>query len=597
MTSIKQDITNRNESVERIYSFYVASRFLVNRRYQRKLVWSIDEKRAFIDSLKQSFPVPLILLADISHDSANRFEIIDGMQRLNAIVSFIEGEFDIDGKYFDLEAMAETKLRFDEKKLEQQMPKLEREVCVKIVGYSLPLTVYPSADDSQVDEIFRRINAYGKHLSRQELRVAGVTSKFAQLVRDIAARIRGDVSAQDKLLLEAMKQISITSKDLPYGINVDNIFWVTNKILTREYIRQSRDEEIIADMLGYVLLNPKLSSSAEIIDEFFGYSSESKKQSRREEIELAVKKIGYEKILTQYIAVHEILREIIAASGKKFVDIMFDSGSQRVPRYFQSVFLALWELLINEQLVIRDYKKAAKALDGAGSHISIGGGGGRFSAEDREKNVNVVRGILGKVAVKRKANDPALSSWTTEFENILMQSYTEQALYDFKQGFFLLDGSAQLDESVFDKVFKTLAAMANHGPNAIGYVIIGVADNTKTADRIKKLYKITPIQYQNFLITGVDHEAKNLPKGLDTYYTQIIQRLESSPMSKGTKDYIAREIRLMKYGDRSLVIFRVEGGSVPCDYGGKYYERHGPNISEVLQPQHAELFRRFFVKS
>ena len=99
MTTIKQDLANRNESVERVYGFYVANRFLVNRRYQRKLVWSIEEKRSFIDSLRQNFPVPLILLADVEHEASDRFEIIDGMQRLNAIASFVEGEFDVDGKY------------------------------------------------------------------------------------------------------------------------------------------------------------------------------------------------------------------------------------------------------------------------------------------------------------------------------------------------------------------------------------------------------------------------------------------------------------------------------------------------------------------
>lgn len=516
---------------------------------------------------------------------------------MNAISAFIEGEFDVDGKYFDLEAMAETKLLFDQQKLEQRTPKLERETCVKIVGYSLPLTVYPAADDSQVDEIFRRINAYGKHLSRQELRVAGVTSTFAQLVRNLAARIRGDVSAQDKLFLGAMKKISITSKELPYGINVDSIFWVTNKILTREYIRQSRDEELIADMLGYVLLTPKLSSSAEVIDEFFGYTPEGTKLARRDEIEAAVNKVGQETILTQYMAVHEALRNIIEASGKKFSELMFEDAGQRVPRYFQSVFLALWELLVNDQLIIRDYKKASKLLNGAGKHISIGGGGGRFSAEDREKNVNVVKGILRPAAVKRKATDPALSSWTMELENLLMQSYTEQTLYDFKQGFALLDGSAKLDEAVFSKVFKTLAAIANHGPGAIGYVIIGVADDEKAAKRINELYGITPVKYQNFLITGVDHEAAGLPKKLDSYFLGITQRLTSAPMSVWAKDQIARDIRLIRYFDRSLVVFRVEAGVEPCDYEGKYYERHGANVAEILQPQHASLFRRFFAKA
>lgn len=593
MASIKQDLANRSESVERIYGFNADSRFLVNRRYQRKLVWSIDEKRAFVDSLRQAFPVPLILLADVEHEGDNRFEIIDGMQRLNAVISFIEGEFDLDGAYFDLQAMAQTKLLLDKNELTQKTPVLDREICVKIVGYSLPLTVYPSAAHTQIDEIFRRINAYGKHLSRQELRVAGVTSSFAQLVRNLAARVRGDVSASDKLYLGAMKQISITSKELSYGLNVDNIFWVQNSILTREYIRQSRDEELIADMLGYILLNPKLSSSAEIIDEFFGYSPSGAKQARRDEIESAVNKVGSDTVVLQYMAVHEVFREIVKSSGKRFSELMFEDAGQRVPRYFQSVFLALWELLINDQLALKDAKKAAKALDGAGKNISIGGGGGRFSAEDREKNVTVAKGLLQSSFGKRKQGDPALSSWTTEFENILMQSYTEQALYDFKQGFMLLDGSGKLDEPLFEKVFKTLSAMANQGPGAVGYVIVGVADDSKTATKIKSLYGVEPVKYQRFLITGIEHEAAALPKKLDSYFLGITQRLASTQMSAWARDQVARDMRLISYFGRSLVIFKVEAGHEPCDFQGRYYERHGSNVAEVPQPSFAALFRRF----
>ncbi len=248
--------------------------------------------------------------------------------------------------------MAQTKLLSDSKALNQREPKLDREVCIKIVGYGLPLTVYPSATHSQIDEIFRRINAYGKHLSRQELRLAGVTSSFSQLVRNLASRIRGDVSAHEKLYLGAMKEISITSKELPYGLNVDTIFWVQQGILTREYIRQSRDEELIADMLGYLLLTPKLSSSAEIIDELFGYSPDGTRQQRRDDIELAIKKLGPNTIATQFVEVYDVFRGIVTASGKRFSELMFKDAGQRVPRYFQMVFLGLWELLINEQLMI-----------------------------------------------------------------------------------------------------------------------------------------------------------------------------------------------------------------------------------------------------
>lgn len=58
-----QELTIRSESVQRMYSFYRENKLIVNRRYQRKLVWSIDEKSSFIDSVLKEFPVPFFLFA------------------------------------------------------------------------------------------------------------------------------------------------------------------------------------------------------------------------------------------------------------------------------------------------------------------------------------------------------------------------------------------------------------------------------------------------------------------------------------------------------------------------------------------------------
>ena len=60
----RQDLTVKGESVERIFGNYQAWRYIVNRRYQRKLVWTLDEKRRFIDSLLSGYPVPIVLLAE-----------------------------------------------------------------------------------------------------------------------------------------------------------------------------------------------------------------------------------------------------------------------------------------------------------------------------------------------------------------------------------------------------------------------------------------------------------------------------------------------------------------------------------------------------
>lgn len=169
-----QELVIRSETIQRMYSFYRERHLVVNRRYQRKLVWSVEEKEAFIDSIVNEFPVPLFLFADYPSNNGSNYEIIDGMQRLNAIVSYIENEFSYKGMYFDLEATAETKLLKDTGVIIQKHPTLDRRVCAdKISSYVLPISSYRSAEESTIDEIFRRINANGKHLSRQEIRQAG----------------------------------------------------------------------------------------------------------------------------------------------------------------------------------------------------------------------------------------------------------------------------------------------------------------------------------------------------------------------------------------------------------------------------------------
>jgi hypothetical protein len=58
-----------------------------------------------------------------------------------------------------------------------------------------------------VEEVFRRINSGGRQLSRQELRAAGATNAFADCVRKISARVRGDTSNTDLLLLSEMQKM------------------------------------------------------------------------------------------------------------------------------------------------------------------------------------------------------------------------------------------------------------------------------------------------------------------------------------------------------------------------------------------------------
>jgi hypothetical protein len=93
-----------------MYGDYRDGRLIVNRGYQRKLVWTLDEKRKLIDSILHAYPVPLVLLAELrSGPHEGKLEIIDGMQRLNAIFAFLEHGYDVDGEYFDLDHFSRAK--------------------------------------------------------------------------------------------------------------------------------------------------------------------------------------------------------------------------------------------------------------------------------------------------------------------------------------------------------------------------------------------------------------------------------------------------------------------------------------------------------
>lgn len=83
------ELTVRSESIQQLYRWYLSDRFRVNRRYQRKLVWSVEEKRKLIDSIIKDLPIPLFLVAEVEVSGDIHYELIDGMQRLNAIFSFL----------------------------------------------------------------------------------------------------------------------------------------------------------------------------------------------------------------------------------------------------------------------------------------------------------------------------------------------------------------------------------------------------------------------------------------------------------------------------------------------------------------------------
>jgi hypothetical protein len=229
--------------------------------------------------------------------------------------------------------------------LHQRQPKLDRSLCTEIASYVFPLSIYKAAKQNRIEEIFQRINSNGKHLSQQELRQVGVDGLFPDLVRKLSCKIRGDVSHTDRLPFNEMNRISISNKDLDYGISVNEIFWIAQGIITYKNIRESRDEELVAHLLAYMILNDteyKPFPTARSLNKFYGveitYDNSDDDDDERNDsssyitahkrIEDELRKKTPEALEKQFMTVFKEI-ELILSSANSMPKLLENSGSPR----------------------------------------------------------------------------------------------------------------------------------------------------------------------------------------------------------------------------------------------------------------------------
>lgn len=569
---INNNLQVQNLTIETLYKYYKSDRLLVNRRYQRKLVWTVEEKEAFIDSISIDYPVPLFLVAEVAHKGNQVYEIIDGMQRLNAIMDFLEGEFPLHGKYFNMESVASIKILRDKGYLKTKNPVLDLDISSKIAGYTLPFSVTKINDPKLIDDIFKRINSSGKHLSPHEIRQAGATNQFGYIVRKLSESIRRDVSHSDILTLNGMKQISINNYKLNYGINLGSIFWCQHGIISNNNIRDSRDEEMVAYLLSAILKKPRPSASSSNLDKFYQNNGD---------LENIIIQRGINKIIDTFEAVFEEIKQTFESTGSTFKNVLFKKETEYTNRVFQVFFLAFYDLLVDEQKKINNYVDLCNSLEGLGDSFFSDKAEDFNRSKPREQAIAMAKGLMGKYFVPRKGSDPALSNGVTRLRNLLSSSITENTNYDFKVGFHRLDSKGDYDDNVIKKIVKTLTAMVNQDKDSIGYVVVGVADDAEDANRYESVYGIKPRIFKSFFVTGIQEEAKK-HKTVDLYAKFIKDQVNGLlEIDASFKSMITRHMEFISFYDKTVLIFRVNNEGSPVKYDGKFYERNGSHLVEI----------------
>ena len=538
---IKDELSIKSMTVNQIYSLFIERKLNVNRQYQRKLCWTIEEKRNFIDSISNGYPVPLFLLAI---DENGNYEIIDGMQRLDALCTFIEQKYELIDGYFNLESMPDTLQLKRNNKLKQKKSIISLQKCKEIANYPLPVSVF-SAKDNNIEEVFKRINSTGKHLSQQELRQIGVSSDYAILVRQLSSEIRGDYST-DTLSLNEMSKISLSNYRLNYSINVSDIFWIKNDIINSNDLRQSRDEEIVAFLLAGIILDTKLKLyyTGTILNKFYGYSRnplDTDKPIEMTSLQNAIDRIGIDNIKNRFHIVMSCIKDVLTFSKSSFRNIIkADKSISDLSIQFQIVFMAIYRLMILEKKTDYNIKELSEKLKLNGNYLND------TDIRNNKKlntKIDIIYGLIQEAFNSKEIEDPGIDNWSMTCVNILNKSRTEQTLYDFKIGFVDYKTN-KMNESVIEKILKTLSAINNIGPNKVGYILIGIADNEKVAKKYSNFYKIDYVMEGDFPIVGVEHDAQALGLSLDRYTHNIKEYIKKS--NSIPTDYITHILTNMK---------------------------------------------------
>ncbi|HYQ66728.1 GmrSD restriction endonuclease domain-containing protein [Actinophytocola sp.] len=593
------ELSVRSEPVQTLYGYYLKDRFRVNRRYQRKLVWSVEEKQRLIDSILKGMPIPLFLVAEIGSPPDAPYELIDGLQRLNAIFSFLENEYAVGGNYFDLDSLADTKYLKDKNLLVQKTPVLERVDSIRIANYAIALSVFRSLDSASVEDVFRRINSGGRRLSRQELRQAGTISKLADLVRVISSRIRTDTSPGDVVPLKRMPLLSITNRELAYGVASDDIFWVKQGILRREDVRESLDEQAVLDLLLDCLLDPMANSGTRHRDAYYNFSDLQVDDTPSKEsisIDALIGAYGQEKLERDFLRVYDELRAVLETQDLRFSALINAGSGGRSQRYFHVVYMAFYELMFRARMQVKNRAEVAGKLKNIGQGVlNVPAGGGDWNRETKRRSIDAVKGVLISCFEQAaEVEDFSQFSWASELETLLGNAVIEQQMFDCKQGFLVLNQGRNFDERSFEKICKTLVAMANRGPGAVGHIVVGITDNENDAARVAQLDGISAVEYRGFGIVGIDREAVVEQKSLNDYFAWLIQRIRSAVrLDESVSQQVASDARIVGYHNRGVLVLRVSGRSEPTFFDGALYERSGSETREVPQAEYMRIFSRF----
>ena len=239
-------------TISEFYDNFLLKKYRFDINYQRNSgVWSDDKKSFLIDSILKNYPMPAIFLRPCVDTNSGKtvYDVVDGKQRLETIVDFIENKIPLTTYFAEDDFIDESNavkageiagLTFDEiRKKNSDFPDYIKQFWT----YALNVEYLYEQSEELVASVFDRLNRNGEPLTRQELRNA----KYAE-----------------SEILTTIKELAVDP------------FW-TDKLSRLKSVRME-DVEFISELFFLVLEGKILDSSQDVLDGLYDkYRSKTRK--------------------------------------------------------------------------------------------------------------------------------------------------------------------------------------------------------------------------------------------------------------------------------------------------------------------------------
>lgn len=278
-----KNFDSRAYSINDFIEWNESDQLVLSPKFQRKEVWSEKAKSYLIDTIIRGKPIPKVFIRQILNAMSRKTtrEVVDGQQRLRAIISYMNDGFVISkthnnkfgGLYFS------------------ELSSVDPDIQNELLNYEISVDLLTNMSDGDVLDIFARLNSYAVPLNEQEKIHAKHFSLFKLMIEDTAHELHD--------------------------------FWVDNKIISNPKILRMEDVALCSEL--YIGMLDGIQTKKSVSKYYEKYEKDD------------IDDLQHQDLKNQFLNVIDVISEVFSGNLK--------SSNFRRIHVFYSLFLSIYHLI------------------------------------------------------------------------------------------------------------------------------------------------------------------------------------------------------------------------------------------------------------